>query len=147
MKILIGFISIFLFLTMSFCFAENDLNYLYFQHDGQVVGKVLMKDFQAMVLGAKEYLEILDAEANGRVKIELKDNPWSVTTGDTFKTDVKITWQTKDGQTTKEMIIGISMKTKIEPYSNMVVLYRDVASWGFPFSVVLNIILIIALSL
>lgn len=144
-KILLLLLISLLFLIPSFCFGED--NYLHFFYQGNEVGAMPIADFEAMIRGVKEYIEIMDAENNNRVKIDLKDNPWDFEIGDTFKTDIRITWITKDMKVTKELIIGLSMKAKKENYSNMLILYRDVASWGFPISAVLNIILIVILAL
>ena len=136
-----GFLIFFIFLT-TLIFSSDFLDIYY---NGTLVGKLPVQEFQEIVKSAKIYSELVNAETNDRIFIEVKDNPYVLKHKDTYYSQVDIVWKDKKDIIIKKISLESKVLLKRENFSELRIIYRDIAEVGFPSSLLLLFVLILAL--
>jgi len=117
-------------------------------YDGEVVQEMTLEEFETLVGDATIYNDILSAERDKRVYVQLKDKVWKMQPGQKFQTEIYILWQTKDKKIMRKMTLKVELTIAKEGgMSKWRILYRDVAEIMLPISLSFNIIMILLLVL
>lgn len=143
-RIIKSFIIVFSFFIVStFLLYSQENDYFELFHDGEKVGKISIEGFEEMRKAAGIKKEEWEAEKEGRVEVSLKDDPWEVTIGEKFVTEVTIVWKNKDGKEIKTIVLEQEFTIKKETMSSFRIFYRDIAEIGFPIAIIIIIIIIL----
>lgn len=117
-------------------------------YDGQVVQEMTLEEFSTLVGDATIYNDILSAERDKRVYVQLRDKVWKITPGERFTTYIDILWQGKNKNILRKMTLKIELQMSKEGgMSKIRVMYRNVAEWITPISLSFNILLVLLLVL
>ena len=150
MKKIIKFALILLLITFipSIIFANSIEIY----YKKQLIETMTISQFQALVKGADLYNEEIKAETNNRIKIFLEDDPWNLIQNGKYITYAYIYWYNENNEIIKSLKIQIKLKTSPDLPNNSIIdkilnIYKPISYYCFPFTVILNLILIGILAL
>lgn len=115
-------------------------------YDGQVVQEMTMEEWVALTNCAEWFLKEIDAETDEprRVRIVLIEEIWKIKNPDRFDTQMVVQWLDNDGDVFKEIIINVEIviDENTRNFSDWRIKYRNIAEWGFPISMLFNILFI-----
>jgi hypothetical protein len=138
------FITIFLICFTGLLQASD----LKIYQDNKLVGTMTVQQFESIVKGAEKYKEIIEAQKKDRIDIELLEPVRQTETDGEYATQIKISW--KDEKNKEINFIKIYVVLNIDndtadQLPQWKIIYRDIASYSFPFVSSLFILLIIIL--
>jgi hypothetical protein len=122
--------------------GKDDISVIY---QGKEVGRFSKEQFTTLIKSSDFYEKMTIAEKNNKVNVILKDNPWKVKLGDTFKSSMDIIWIAEDGTTLKTMTVDISLQT--DKRGQAFLIYQDLCVFLFPGAVLVIILLILLLTI
>ena len=122
--------------------GQDDVNFFY---KGKEVGRISKDKFDAVIKSADFYDKLTKAEVAGKVTVILKDSPFTIKAGETFKSTMDITWTDTDGTVLKKITVDFILQT--DKGNQVFLVYREMAVYLFPASVLVIIILILILTL
>ncbi len=116
--------------------------------DNKLVGTMTVQQFESIVKGAEKYKEIIDAQKKDRIDIEVLEPVKETKVPGEYATQIKISWKDEDNKEINFIKIYVVLnidndKSKLIP--EWKIIYRDIASYSFPFTLSLLLLLIIIL--
>jgi len=104
--------------------------------------------FRTLIIAAGVQNELVKAENSKRIKVYLEKKEWSLNSENDFKVNMRIVWF--DSKMKPLKILNLEGKLNLKKDNTkkdnkMVLYYKKAASWGFPASVLINIILLMIL--
>ena len=108
-----------------------------------VVQEMTVEQFEELVKASEYQSKIITAEEAGRVKILLRDDPWSLEIDVDYETTAEIVWLDENGQKLKSVELDITLKRTTDDsfWFTIQKIYVEVATYSFPALVVIIIIL------
>jgi hypothetical protein len=108
-------------------------------------------DFKLMVKDYNLFKDIMKAQADNNLRVDLIDNVYvpSVEQAGSYKAKMKISWMSESNKVINYIIVEsqVEILKDGQLYPKWRIAYRDFSEIGFPASVVLNIVLILAIAL
>jgi hypothetical protein len=116
--------------------------------DNRVIGKLTSSQFELLVQAADNYQEIMLAQKENRVSIQIISDIEKTSVPGQYKAVLKIQWLNSKNEEIN-FVSSVMFLTIDNPNDTSVtewkILYRDIAEIGFPLSSVLLILIIIVL--
>lgn len=115
-----------------------------FNYKGQEIGRMSKAQLEAMINASEFYQKMTAIEKKGKVYAILKDNPWDIKVGSTFKSSMDIVWEDSDGTILKRITVDVQLM--VDKKNQAFLIYQDVAVYLFPAAILVIIILILILT-
>jgi hypothetical protein len=116
-----------------------------------LIGTMTVDDFKLMVKDYNLFKDIMKAQADNNLRVDLIDNVYvpSVEQAGSYKAKMKISWMSESNKVINYIIVEsqVEILKDGQLYPKWRIAYRDFSEIGFPASVVLNIVLILAIAL
>lgn len=116
--------------------------------DNTLVGIMTTQQFESIVKGAEKYKEIIEAQQKDRIDIELLEPVKETDTDGEYATHIKISWKNENNKEINFIKVYIVLNIDNDTANQLPqwkIIYRDIASYSFPFVSSLLILLIIIL--
>lgn len=116
--------------------------------DNKLFGTMTVEQFTSIVQGAEKYKEIIEAQSKDRIDIELLQPIKETDNQGEYATQIKISWKDKDNKQINFIKVYIILNIdndKANLIPDWKIVYRDIASYSFPFTLSLLLLLIIIL--
>lgn len=110
------------------------------------VGNLSIESLELLVEASEKYKEIIEAQKNNRVIIEVLDEVVETKIIGQYKTRIKIIWYNDSGKEINYIITKVLLNIDNQSESQIAqwrIQYRNVAEFGFPVSLLLIIIAIL----
>jgi len=148
MKWVVNILVIVLFLCTTSLFASNkkeDLVNIYFKNE--LVGSYTINQFESLILNNEFLKETMESEKHNRVIIELADDTFTFDSTNTYTGFIYVKWLKSDNVSViKEIKLNVKLtldKRKMSFKDKIWNKYKDISTIGFPFSVIVVIILVV----
>lgn len=125
---------------------NSDCLQMYYKMD--FVGQLTVKEFKTLLDSSENYSNLLKAENNQTVKIELETSPWEIkSTDNTFETFANIIWYNDKGTALKKIRFRIRLNKNNDSWtvSKIDSLYTKASRVMFPTMSVVSIVLFLLL--
>ena len=116
--------------------------------NGKAIGSFTVEQFKTLIDGADKYKEIMEAQKDNRVSVQLLNDVEKTTIINQYKAVVKIRWVSKDNKEINyiDAIIFINIDNQNEgDVSECRIVYRNISEIGFPITGGLLIFVLIIL--
>lgn len=112
-------------------------------YKGEELNRMSKAQFEALIKSAEFYDKMIDAEKNKKVSCVLKDDPWSIKVGTTFKSSMDIIWWNQDGTILKKVTVDIQLG--IDKKGQAFLIYSELTIYLFPAVLLVAIVLALIL--
>ena len=123
---------------------SNDI--VIYQND-TAIGRMTPDQYENLVIGAEQYVELMTAQKENRVTIESGKIVASEVEG-IYTTNIKIIWKDKEGRELNYIVANLNLNIdndKSKGLPEWRIIYRDVAEVGFPIAGGLLVFLLLIL--
>jgi len=122
-------------------------NDIVISQNGIAIGRMTPDQYENLVIGSEQYVELMLAQKENRVTIECDKVVASKIDG-LYTTNIKIIWKDKEGRELNYIVANLNLNIdndKSKGLPEWRIIYRDVAEVGFPIAGGLLVFLLLIL--